>query len=386
MQIPFGRPILGSEEKAAVMQVLSGDILTHGPKVKEFEALFASYTGAPYALAVASGTAALHLTYFYLGIGPGDEVIVPAQSHVATAHAVELCGAKPVFVDAEESTGNINAELIEMAITERTKAISVVHFLGLAADMVRIQQIASRFDLFVVEDCALAMGTKLSGRHAGLHGDVGCFSFYPVKHITTGEGGMLVTKHERVAHMIAKQRAFGIDRNVVAERKIPGIYDVEALGFNYRMNEISAVLGVEQMKKIPEFLHRRKENFETLRNELKDVEEVEILQGEEVPAESQPSYYCLSVLLKEDLARQRTRIIEFLKQSGIGTSIYYPQPIPRMTYYKEKYGYDEARFPVASQISDRSIALPVGPHLNPDHMKTIVALLKKAMLNVSQYY
>ncbi|HYF04219.1 MAG TPA: aminotransferase class I/II-fold pyridoxal phosphate-dependent enzyme, partial [Patescibacteria group bacterium] len=207
--VPFGRPLLGKEEKQAVADVLEGDILVHGPKAKEFENAFAAYTRAPHAVSVSSCTAALHLSYFYLGLGKGDEVIVPAQTHNATAHSVELTGAKPVFVDAEIRTGNIDIEQIEAAITERTRAISIVHYLGLPVDMPHIMEIAKKHNLFVVEDCALAIGAQLDGIHAGLFGDVGCFSFYPVKHMTTAEGGMLITKDEKIALKIARQKAFG---------------------------------------------------------------------------------------------------------------------------------------------------------------------------------
>jgi len=179
--------MIGEEERRAVAEVLSGPILVHGPRATEFETAFAAYTEAPHAVSVSSCTAALHLSYFYLGIGAGDEVIVPAQTHTATAHAVELCGATPVFVDSEPETGNIDTEQVEQKITGRTKAISVVHYLGMPVNMARISDTAGRRGLFVVEDCALAIGTYFKGIHAGLHGDVGCFSFYPVKHMTTAE-------------------------------------------------------------------------------------------------------------------------------------------------------------------------------------------------------
>lgn len=229
--VKFGKPIIGQEEMDAVMEVLSGDILVHGPKAHEFEEHFAAFTGANHAISVSSCTAALHLSYFVLGIGKGDEVIVPAQSHVATAHAVELTGAKPVFVDAEPSTGNIDIDRIEANITPATKAISLVHFLGMPVDMDRIMKIATSRNLRVVEDCALAIGTYFKGKHAGLFGDTGCFSFYPVKHFTTAEGGMILTKTPEHAHKFGRQKAFGVDRTV-SERKVPGVYDVDMLGFN----------------------------------------------------------------------------------------------------------------------------------------------------------
>jgi len=373
--IPFGYPIILEEEKKAVLKVLDGPILTHGPTVKNFETQFSNFIGGKNSLAVASCTAGLHLAYFYLGIGPDDEVIVPAQTHTATAHAVEFCGARPVFIDSELPTGNININLIENAITDKTKAISIVHFLGIPVNMDKINDIAKKYSLFVVEDCALAIGTYFNNIHAGLHGDVGCFSFYPVKHMTTAEGGMFVTKHDNVAKMINKQRAFGVDRQV-SERKIPGVYDVNMLGFNYRMSEIQAAIGVEQLKRMDNFLRKRTENFTLLENNLKSISKIEIIKSNNTDM-CQSSYYCLSIILQEDLSERRVEIINKLNEHGVGTSIYYPKPVPLMTYYIQKYGFKNDMFPNASLISDSSIALPVGPHLGKEDMEYISEVFHK---------
>jgi dTDP-4-amino-4,6-dideoxygalactose transaminase len=377
--IPFGKPLIGDEEKQAVMDVLNGPILVHGPRAKEFEAAFASYTGAHDAVSVSSCTAALHLSYFYLGLGPGDEVIVPAQTHTATAHAVELCGAKPVFVDAEKITGNIDIDQIETHITPHTRAISVVHFLGMPVNMERVVAIAKKHNLFVVEDCALAIGTYFKGIHAGLHGDVGCFSFYPVKHMTTAEGGMLITQYEEIATKIARQKAFGLDR-YVGERKVPGIYDVTMLGFNYRLNEIQSALGIEQLKRMDDFLKKRQENFAALSTGLREIDEIEQLQSSH--DDYQSSYYCLSILLNKKLTPKRFEIVKHLNLNGVGTSVYYPHPVPHMTYYKTKYGYTDNDYPVAAWISNSSITLPVGPHLDLEDMAYIITSVKNSITQV----
>ncbi|UCH12241.1 MAG: DegT/DnrJ/EryC1/StrS family aminotransferase [Candidatus Omnitrophota bacterium] len=378
-EIPFGRPMLGEEEKKAVMEVLNGPILVHGPKAKEFESAFAGYVRAPNAVTVSSCTAALHLSYFYLDIGEGDEVIVPAQTHTAAAHAVELCGARPVFVDAEKDTGNIDIEQIEPAISDRTKAISIVHYLGMPVYMDKVLNIAKKHNLFVVEDCALAIGTYFKKVHAGLFGDTGCFSFYPVKHMTTAEGGMLITRHKEVAEKICRQKAFGVDRHV-GERKIPGVYDVNMLGFNYRLNEIQAALGIEQVKRMNGFLKKRKENYEILSRGLGAIDGIR--QFKSTHGDYQSSYYCLSILLNEQLTSKRFEIIQSLKQKGVGTSVYYPQAVPHFTYYKNKYKYDDNSFPVASWISRSSIALPVGPHLDVEDMEYIAESVKDALMEV----
>ena len=377
--IPFGKPIIGEAEKKAVLEVLEGPVLTHGPKASSFEAAFAAWTKAPYAVSVSSCTAALHLSYFHFGIREGDEVIVPAQTHVATAHAVEFCGAKPVFVDAEVETGNIDVRQIEGKISPRTRAISVTHFLGMPVDMETVCQIAKKHGLIVIEDCALAIGTSFKGIHAGLHGDAGCFSFYPVKHFTTAEGGMLVTKQKEVAEAIVRKKAFGVDRHV-GERTVPGVYDVTMLGFNYRMNEIQAALGIEQLKRIDDFLARRKQNHEVLSQGLSEVDEISTFRSSH--GDFQSSYYCFSIVLKRELFGKRYDIIMNLKEKGIGTSVYYPKPVPHLQYYKEKYGCRDTDFPVAGWISDGSISLPVGPHLNPEDMRYIAESVKSAIHTV----
>ena len=376
-QIPFGKPMIGEEERSAVMDVMAGPILVHGPQTVQFENDFADFTDAPHAISVSSCTAGMHLIYYTLGYGPGDEVIVPAQTHIATAHAVELTGAKAVFVDAEIETGNIDIDKLESAITPRTKAIAIVHYLGVPVDMPMVVEIAKRHELFVLEDCALAPGAKIDGKHVGLHGNVGVFSFYPVKHLTTAEGGMIILRDGELAQRLKLLKAFGVDRTH-GERKVPGVYDTVALGFNYRMSEIHAAIGIEQMKKLPGFLGQRLENFTTLEDKLKDVKGIRVIP-QPINGYLHSSHYCLAVLLDENLANQRPEIMKMLGEQGIGSSVYYPQPVPRMSFYKEKYGYEKNCYPHATRISDGMIALPVGPHLNTQDMEIIGEELTQIM-------
>ncbi len=373
-QIHFGRPLVGDEERAAVMKVMEGPILVHGPLAGEFEAAFAAFTGAPHAVAVSSCTAGMHLIWFALGLKPGDEVIVPAMTHVATAHTVELTGAKPVFVDAEDKTGNIDIGAIEAAITPRTRGIAVVHYLGVPVDMPKVAAIAKKHNLFLLEDCALAPGARIDGVHAGLHGDCGVFSFYPVKHLTTAEGGMIILKDGELAKKLRLVKAFGVDRTH-GERKVPGVYDTVALGFNYRMSEIHAAIGIEQMKKLQGFLDARKANFVALEQALAGGKGYRLLPQPD-DGHLQSCHYCAVIVLDDALIARRPDIMAALGERGIGTSVYYPQPVPRMTYYREKYGYEGAKYPNATRISDGGIALPVGPHLNTDDMKTIADNVK----------
>ena len=355
------------KEKKAVQEVLSGPILVHGPNSELFESSFAKFTEAPHAISVSSCTAGMHLIYHALGFGPGDEVIVPSQTHVATAHAVELTGARPVFVDANIDSGNMDISTLESLITHRTKALAVVHYLGVPADMEKISEIAKKHGLFLLEDCALSPGASFNGVHTGVIGDAGCFSFYRVKHLTTAEGGMIILKDKALAEKLRLLKAFGVNRTH-SERNIPGDYDVVDLGYNYRMSEVHAAIGIEQMKKLPSFLDKRKENFLSLEGSLSGLHGFRILP-QPINETLTSSHYCMGILLEPELLDKRPEIMDRLKSMGIGTSIYYPHPVPHMSYYRNKYGAVDC--PNAELISNSIIALPVGPHLELDDMQTI---------------
>lgn len=367
--------MIGENERRAVMEVLDGPMLVHGPRSKVFEREFAAWTGAPRAVSLSSCTAGLHLVWFDQGIGPGDEVLVAAQTHVATAHAVEYTGARPVFVDVDPASGNMDPDAAAAAITPRTRGISPVHYLGVPADMEALMRLADRHGLFVLEDCALAVGSRIDSVHAGLLGHAGAFSFYPVKHLTTAEGGMLITSDEALADRIALRRAFGVDR-VVGERSEPGVYDVTMLGYNYRMNELEAALGCEQIRRADDFLMARERNYQTLAARLGELDEIELLGGSQ-RAGFTCSRYCLAIVLSDEFGKQRFEVVERLREQGVGSSVYYPKAVPDMAYYLEKYGRTEC--PQARRISRRSIALPVGPHLDQQDMHYIADAVKQAL-------
>jgi dTDP-4-amino-4,6-dideoxygalactose transaminase len=377
--IPFGRPLIGDEERNAVLEVMSGPILVHGPRATQFEADFAACTGAPHAVSVSSCTAGMHLVWFARGLGPGDEVIVPAMTHTATAHAVALTGATPVFVDAERTTGNIDIAAIAAAITPRTRGIAIVHYLGMPVDMPRIMEIARRHDLFVMEDCALSLGATVDGTHTGLIGDCGVFSFYPVKHITTAEGGMIILRDGKLADALRLKKAFGVDRSH-GERKVPGVYDVVELGFNYRMSEIHAAIGIAQLGKVPSFLAKRESNHRALTQALAGAAGIGLLGSSTNRLVS--SHYCLPAMLAPGLAKKRPEIMAGLTARGVGTSVYYPQPVPRMTYYARKHGWRDGAFPNAEWLADSSIALTVGPHADADDMAYMGAALKSVLADI----
>jgi perosamine synthetase len=373
-EIPFGRPMIGDEERAAVAEVMLSPQLVHGPRIAAFEAGFAAMLGpGAHATSVSSCTAGLHLIYLHLGLGPGDEVIVPSETHVATAHAVEVTGARPVFVDCDAS-GNIDVSQIPAAITERTRAICVVHYPGLPVDVTAVNALAHPLGIFVVEDCALAIGASLDGVPCGLLGDAASFSFYPVKHMTTGEGGMVVSRHSDVITSIASLKAFGYDRSPDA-RKVPGVYDIARLGINYRMNEIGAAIGLVQLNKIQDFDNRRRANAHALRSALLNVGGLTLLpDGDERRTHAN---YCLVAVLDQEIDRDGTLLR--LKDRGVGTSVYYPVPLPLSKYYSRRYGYATDQFPNAQRISSSSLALPVGPHLTTEDMDTIAVAIADAL-------
>ena len=370
--------MLDATERDAVARVLSGTTLVHGPVSAEFEATFAARAGAEFAVSLSSCTAGLHLLLLVNDIAPGDTVVVPAMTHVATAHAVEFCGAKPIFVDVEADSGNLDATILPAVVGADTKAIFTVHYLGLPCDMDRINSTAEKSNILVLEDCALAVDATYDGRKAGTLGAAGSFSFYPVKHITSVEGGMVTTNNARIAAQVAKRKAFGYDK-MLGNRARPGIYDVDELGYNYRMSEVHAAVGLAQLSKLDAFQEARKQNFATLKAALSEIDEITVF--EPVKGKARSSHYCLNVVLPRDGSIARDPVVEYLKTAGVGSSVHYPKSVPLMAYYKERYGYREGQFPVAEWLADATISLPVGPHLTDGDPEYIAATVKEAILN-----
>lgn len=355
--------MIGDEEKKAVLSVLESPQLVHGPIATQFEADFSNFVGGGHSTSTSSATTALQLAYMVLGVGNGDEVITTSLTHVATANSIRAVGATPVFVDVDLKTGNISSDQIKLAISDKTKAICVVHFLGLPVDMTSIMEVARSKNLYVIEDCALALGSYYKGTHVGLLGDFGAFSFYPAKHITTGEGGMLISKKQELIEEARKMKAFYYSKNV-GERKVPGLYDIIGFGLNLRMSELSAAIGLEQLKKLPTFLDLRLKNISVL-TELHREDFGRFIQHK--TQEGVSGVYCSSFVLREKYHTMRDLIILRLKDLGIGTSIYYPVALPQSTYYKSNssvsrtVGSSNAEF-----LAKASIAFGVGPHLSTE--------------------
>ncbi|MBN2301067.1 MAG: DegT/DnrJ/EryC1/StrS family aminotransferase [Lentisphaerae bacterium] len=371
--VNFGRPFLNEKEVQAVSEVLLSGWLTHGPKTEAFEQNFSKMIGINHAVAVSSCTAALHLGLMSHDIGPSDEVIVPAQTHVATAHAVEFCGATPVFADVDPITANVTAETISRVLTKKTRAVQLVHFAGYPCEMDEIQALCKANHILLFEDCAHAVGSYYKDQPVGTFGNGGSFSFYPIKHMTTIEGGMFITSQDDIAHRVRISRAFGID-TPPHKRKKPGFYDVTTLGYNYRMTEVEAAIGLVQLNKLPEIIKHRRHVARLYTEGLKQNDYFQL------PPESPHSahgFFVYNVLVNSKTSADRDTCLQYLKSQGIGTSIYYATPVPLMSYYRNKYGFKEGDFPNAEHIADKSVAIPMGLHLSDDDVEYVIDKMKK---------
>jgi len=352
--IPIAKPIIGDEEKEAVLEVLNSGIIAQGPRVREFELAFSEFTGTEFAIAVNSGTAALHMALLAHDIGKGDEVITTPFTFIATSNSILFTGARPVFVDIEEETFNIDPDRIQERITGKTRALLPVHLYGHPADMRAIMEIAEDHKLLVIEDACQAHGAEFNGKRVGSFG-TGCFSFYPTKNMTTSEGGMITTDDKRIAEKARMLRDHGS-----RER-----YIHEILGFNLRMTDISAAIGLCQLRKLPEFNRRRVENAQTL-NRLIHNESIIIPRVRE---NCKHVFHQYTIRVTDD----RDRIVSILNEKGIGTGIYYPIPIHRQKLYKD-LGYNET-LPVSERLANEVISLPIHPSVTMENLEYISSVL-----------
>ncbi|MDO8725740.1 MAG: DegT/DnrJ/EryC1/StrS family aminotransferase [Candidatus Methanoperedens sp.] len=351
--IPIAKPILGEEEVNAVTEVLRSGVIAEGQKVKDFEAAFAKFTGTSFAVAVNSGTAALHAALLAHRIGPGDEVITTPFSFVATANSVLFTGAKPVFSDIKEDTFNIDPESIIEKITPRTKAIIPVHLYGQSADMKAIMDIAEDKDLIIIEDACQAHGATFEGKSVGSFGE-GTFSFYPTKNMTTGEGGIITTNDKFVAEKARMIRSHGSKQR----------YLHEMLGFNLRMTDIAAAIGLVQLGKIGDFNRSRINNAHYLTQSLQKIKGLVLPH---IDKRCGHVFHQYTVRIRGDLTRDE--VVSSLNKKDIGTGIYYPLPIHKQPYYME-LGYHDF-LPVSERASKEVISLPVHPSLTKLDLDTI---------------
>ncbi|HET7636406.1 MAG TPA: DegT/DnrJ/EryC1/StrS family aminotransferase [Candidatus Limnocylindria bacterium] len=347
--IPIARPQMGAEEKERVWSALESGALAQGPRVHELEERFAAYVGVPHAIATSSGTTALHLALLANGIGPGDEVITVPFTFIASAASILYTGARPAFVDVDETSFNMDPALIEAAITPRTRAIMPVSLYGNPADLPAISAIAERHGLAVVEDAAQAHGAAIDGRRSGSWG-IGAFSFYPTKNMTTGEGGMLTTADPELAERARLLREHGM--------KVRYHHDI--LGYNFRMTDIHASIGLAQLEKLDGYNARRREIAERYGRELPGVITPTVRPG----VTHVFHQYTLRV-------NRRDEFVERLRERGIGTGIYYPIPVHRQKPFLE-LGYGEQRFPVTDLLTEQVVSIPVHPSLTDEEVSRVI--------------
>jgi perosamine synthetase len=369
--IPFHVPDIGKEEIQSVNETLSSGWLTTGAKVNQFEQGFAQRVGASHAVAVNSCTGALHLALEAVGISEGDEVIVPTMTFAATAEVVTYFKAKPVLVDCNSDTLNVDIEQIEKAITPRTKAIIPVHFGGRSCDMDRILEIAQAFHLRVIEDAAHALPASYKGRKIGTIGDITCFSFYVTKTITTGEGGMATTNNPAWADRMRMMSLHGLTRNPWNRYTAQGswYYEIASPGFKYNMTDLAAALGLPQLQKCNHFWEVRKRYAAFYHEGFKNIPEITIPNKED---DGEQAWHLYVIQLNLDQLRiGRDEFIELLRKKNIGTSVHFI-PLHLHPYYRDTYQYRREDFPTASSLFERIISLPLYPKMTEGDVHYVI--------------
>ena len=360
IKVPIAKPIIGEEEIENVVEVLKSGMIAQGPKVAEFEEKFAEWVGAEYGIAVNSGTAALHTALLACGIGEGDEVITTPFTFIASGNSIVYTGAEPVFADIDLKTYTLNPDAIEDLITENTKAILPVQLYGQSSNMDKINEIAEKYGLIVIEDAAQAHGATCNGKKVGSMGDMACFSFYPTKNMTTSEGGIITTDDEDLAEQARIFRAHGASVR----------YHHNAIGYNFRMTDISAAIGLAQLNKIDEFNDKRIANAAYLNEGLKDVD------GIVTPYcayDSKHVYHQYTIRVEKG---DRDDWVDIINDCGVGTGIHYPIPLYNQPIYRA-LGF-EGDCPNAELAADNVISLPVHPSLIKEDLDLVIEAVKTA--------
>ena len=366
--IPINLPNIGEEEIQAVVQVMRSGILTNalgaGPKVSEFEKKYAQFAEVKHAIAVNTGTAALHAALMAAGIKAGDEVILPSFTFVATAEAVLLAGGKPVFTDIDPETYTLSPAAIEKNISKKTKAIIPVDLYGLPADTGAIRETVSKYNLTIIEDCAQSHGATCEGKAAGALADLACWSLYAAKNIGTGEGGVITTNSDELAERIRMVRTHGEKTK----------YQSLMLGTNYRMTEIQAAIGTIQLQRLPDFFAKRSQNAKKMTEKLSVSNKIKL--PPDLP-NRKPSWYLYTTRIIGASEEKRNTIIRQMHQKGIGADAYYPTPIDKMPYYKENFG--DFKLPETEKAAKQVISLPIHPKVTGEEIdfiaKTFLELL-----------
>ncbi|WP_100374045.1 UDP-4-amino-4,6-dideoxy-N-acetyl-beta-L-altrosamine transaminase [Bacillus sp. FJAT-45037] len=375
--LPYGKQWIDDTDIQAVVDILKSDYLTTGPVVKKFEELFASYVGAKYAVSFSNGTAALHGACFVADIGAGDEVITTPMTFAASANCVLYQDAKPVFADVCEQTYNIDPVKVKELINEKTKAIIPVDFTGQPANLDEINKIAKAHNLIVIEDAAHAVGATYKGNKVGTVSDMTMFSFHPVKHITTGEGGMITTNNKEYYEKLLQFRSHGItrDQDKLIEHHGPWYYEMQFLGYNYRMTDIQAALGINQLEKLDKFVELRRKYVSLYNEAFSKLEQIKIpYQAPEV--DSSWHLYIISLNL-EKLSVSRKEVFEALQNENIGVNVHYI-PVYYHPYYQQ-LGYEKGLCPKVEALYEKIISLPLFPKMSEEDVNDVIEVVKKVL-------
>lgn len=378
--IPYGKQWINEDDINAVVEVLKSDYLTTGPKIKEFEQKFADYVGSKYAVAIANGTAALHAACYAAGIDEGDEVITTSMTFTASSNCVLYCDGTPIFADIDSKTYNVDSEDIKRKITSKTKAIIPVHYTGQPCNMDKIHKIAKEYNLLVIEDASHALGATYKGKMIGSISDITTFSFHPVKHITTGEGGMITTNNEELYKKLILFRTHGITRNLdLLENKDEGpwYYEQLDLGYNYRITDIQCALGINQLNKIDDFVAKRRKIVKRYNEAFMNLEEI-VIPFQDKSVNSSWHLYVVKFNL-EKLKVGRREIFEVLRKEGLGVNVHYI-PVYYFPYYK-KLGYEEGLCPNAEELYKRIITLPLYPKMSDEDVEYVIQSVYKIVKN-----
>jgi perosamine synthetase len=362
LKIPIAKPNFGREEKEALKEVLESGILVQGEKTRAFEKKFAKYIGVDHAIAVTNGTIALDVALKALKLGPGDEVITSAFSFIASGNCILFQRAKPVFADINPRTFNIDPQDVAEKLTAKAKAIIPIHMFGQPAEMDAIKEIAKDKNVAIIEDAAQAHGAEYKGQKSGSIGDMACFSFYATKNMTTGEGGMITTNDQKLAAKVRLLINHGQSRN----------YHHDTLGYNYRMTELSAALGLIQLKKLDEFNQRRRRNAELL---TKGLCTFSGLTPPHVMRNVKHVFHHYVVRVEETCPNSRDKLAELLSEKDVGVAIHYPMPIYRQPLY-QKLGYNEKMCPMSEEVCKRVLSLPIHPEVDMKAIEYILEILK----------
>lgn len=387
--IPYGTQYIDDKDIETVIETLKSPYMTQGPKVAEFEKNVAEYHGCKYAVAYSNGTAALHAAYYAVGLNVGDEFITSPITFAASSNGGLYLGGIPKFVDIDSKTYNIDINKIEKAITSKTKVLTPVSFAGFPVDLKAIREIADKYNLKIIHDAAHAIGAKIEGRNIVDYADVTILSFHPVKHVATGEGGMVLTNDENYYKKLQLFRTHGITRNEeeLLENHGAWYYEMQELGYNYRITDLQCALGISQMSKLDNSIYKRNQIAQKYENELKDLEWLELpmnyfdkkwLKEEKYnnlseKPENLNSYHLFPVLVRDK--NDRKSFFDYMRANNIWVQVHYI-PVHTMPYYNKQFGYKVGDFPIAEDFYDREVSIPMYPSISDEELNYVISIIK----------